>query len=247
MIQEAMEYIAALASKKIHTAHDRSYVIKSDGSHDRLPGPDYVPQALEFHSLSGLVDYVAAAFDDKQQSGSEVIIVDAPDRVRFVGELFGDFQQRKVFACAAPWLSPPFEFGRYLDIEKFVTQLQACFVGDEHTAAILRVVGNIKQNNVATFADDGVTQTVVAQAGLVRVDTVAVPNPVLLRPFRTFPEIDQPASKYVLRMKQDGDDLPTAALFEVTDNRWKHEAVERISKRLGELLDTAGSQAQVFA
>jgi hypothetical protein len=57
---------------------------------------------------------------------------------------------------------------------------------------------------------------------------VDLPNPVRLRPYRTFPEVEQPASLYVMRAKSgQGQDVPSFALFEVEDPVWR--AVARAS------------------
>jgi hypothetical protein len=78
---------------------------------------------------------------------------------------------------------------------------------------------------VLDLKDDGTTQQVSASAGLAKVALVDVPNPVTLRPYRTFPEVEQPESEYVFRAKSgQGDDLPAVALFEVEDPSWRSTA-----------------------
>ena len=185
---------------------------------------------------------------DGSDPSTLAFIVDGPDKVRLAGSLTAEFRQREVLASASPYLSKPFDFGRYLDIETFVTSLQSGFEQDENTATILKIVGNISQEVVATLVDDGVSQQVTARAGIAKQANVVVPNPVSLRPFRTFPEVFQPWSKYVLRVKRGGEGaLPSAALFEVGDNAWKHAAVDSIAKRIGELLTAAKVKAVVLA
>jgi hypothetical protein len=54
---------------------------------------------------------------------------------------------------------------------------------------------------------------------------------VELRPYRTFREIEQPASKFVLRVKRGGEgQKPGCALFEADGGFWKLEAIENIRK-----------------
>lgn len=59
-----------------------------------------------------------------------------------------------------------------------------------------------------------------------------VPNPVKLKPYRTFLEVDQPVSEFIFRMKQDKYDGVLCALFEADGGAWKMEATERIKKYL---------------
>jgi hypothetical protein len=51
---------------------------------------------------------------------------------------------------------------------------------------MLKVVGNIQEDNVKSVSDDGTSQAVVARIGVASVGNVEVPNPVTLAPYRTF-------------------------------------------------------------
>ena len=61
---------------------------------------------------------------------------------------------------------------------------------------------------------------------------MVVPNPVLLKPYRTFIEVQQPESAFIFRM-QDG---PRAALFEADGGAWRIEAMENIRAYLAKEL-----------
>jgi hypothetical protein len=102
-------------------------------------------------------------------------------------------------------------------------------------AKVLSIVGNIKEESVKNTGDDGVTQTVTARAGIARVENVEVPNPVMLYPYRTFREVAQPGSLFVLRLRT-GQVAPTCALFEADGGRWRLEAIDRIAAYLREKL-----------
>lgn len=72
---------------------------------------------------------------------------------------------------------------------------------------MLKVVGNIQEDNVKNVEDDGISQAVVAKIGVASVGNVEVPNPVSHVPFRTFVEVNQPVS--IFRMKNG----PNCVLF----------------------------------
>jgi hypothetical protein len=130
-------------------------------------------------------------------------------------------------------MTPNITFERFMDTEQFNIMLQSCFLENADRAAVLKVVGNIKEDNVRTTGDNGVTQVVTAKAGVSTVSDVIVPNPVTLCPFRTFPEVDQPESQFVFRMKEG----PCAALFEADGGKWKIYAMQNVKKYLAEKLD----------
>ena len=60
---------------------------------------------------------------------------------------------------------------------------------------------------------------------------VIVPNPVKLRPYRTFAEIEQPESSYVFRIK-DTDRGPAFKLVEADGDLWKNDVMKKIKEYL---------------
>lgn len=121
---------------------------------------------------------------------------------------------------------------RALHIGDFI-KLQSCFVKDQERDLVLKVVGNIKEDAVKNYGDDGIAQTVTAKVGVASVENVVVPNPVTLRPYRTFQEILQPSSDFVFRMKTG----PAAALFEADGGAWQNEAIVTIKSHLVLMLE----------
>ena len=70
------------------------------------------------------------------------------------------------------------------------------------------------------------------KTGIASKGEAVVPNPVRLRPFRTFVEVEQPESAFVFRMRQDSDDGVECAVFEADGGAWKNAAMENIKKYL---------------
>lgn len=61
-------------------------------------------------------------------------------------------------------------------------------------------------------------------------------NPVTLRPYRTFLEVEQPESKFIFRIREGSDGQPMFKLVEADGGLWKYEAVDAIKKYLTENL-----------
>lgn len=76
------------------------------------------------------------------------------------------------------------------------------------------------------------SQKVTVKTGVASVSDAVVPNPVTLAPYRTFPEVEQPESKFIFRMKEG----PTAALFEADGGAWRNTAILGIKEYLKEAL-----------
>lgn len=73
--------------------------------------------------------------------------------------------------------------------------------------------------------DNGVTQTVEARQGVALNALVEVKPRVLLRPFRTFLEVEQPESEFLLRVHPEEG----IGFFEADGGIWKLEAKKNIA------------------
>lgn len=214
MIKEALQYIIGLGKAEIHRVNKQNY---SDKKLHLIEDPTAAPFTV--HTLSGLVDYVSSGVDKQEKI---IVHVVSPTEVRIESPLNGD-KERDYFIRAEA-LIPEFRFDSWYDTENFNIKLQSCFVKSDDRDIMLKVVGNITEDQVKTVSDDGVSQAVVAKVGVASVGNVEVPNPVSLAPYRTFVEIDQPVSDFVFRM-QNG---PKCALFEADGGAWKNQAIQNI-------------------
>jgi hypothetical protein len=196
-----------------------------------VPVKDPAVPILSVGTLEGFADYIEANIDGLEKTTLIIHVIDF-NAVSLLSKLDGSFPQRNTYIQAKSE-SLKFSFGQYYDVESFNIALQSMFIQDGETANVLKVVGNVKEEGVRQFNDNGITQEVTVKAGISRVENIAVPNPVVLRPFRTFVEIEQPASKFVFRMKSGKDGQPpTCALFEADGGKWKQDAIEGIARWL---------------
>ncbi len=222
MIKEALQYLVGMGKAEKHEVNGQFYSDK----------PLYLlrsatADSLIVHSLSGLVEYLKSEYEWDERLMIHVV---SPTEVRVFDSL-NENANRNYFIRAEAMV-PSFHFGNFYDTESFNIKLQSVFVKNEDRDVVLKVVGNIREDDVKTFGDDGVSQTVTAKAGVANVADVVVPNPVALKPFRTFIEVEQPASDFVFRM-QNG---PRCAIFEADGGAWKLSAMRNIERYLKEKL-----------
>jgi hypothetical protein len=195
----------------------------------RQPTPD----AIVVRNLSGLVDYLKSNYDNQPPV---LVHVESPTTVNVYSTYNRDMQRNVLLTAKA--LLPEIPFKQFMDAEQFNILLQSCFVPNEDRASLLAVVGNIQEQNVATVGDDGVSQQVTAKTGVATLSPVLVPNPVHLKPFRTFVEIEQPRSQFIFRMRTG----PQAALFEADGGAWKLDAIHAIKVYLQNTLIVEGEE-----
>jgi hypothetical protein len=221
MIKEALQYIVNLGKVETKNIGDSIY------STDKLYlVSELVPESLKVRSLSGLVEYLISGFDKDELSDKKMVHVVSPTEVVAFSSFNRDFKRNDYIQATA--MFPSFQFDRWYDAENFNIKLQSTFVKNEDRDIMLKVVGNIKEENVRHIGDDGISQAVQAKTGVATVSTVKVPNPVVLAPFRTFVEVQQPESEFIFRM-QNG---PQCALFEADGGAWKLQAMRNIKEYL---------------
>lgn len=209
---------------------------------DTLPKAPATPGVLKLGTLQGLVSYLNANRDGLKREELTVQVVN-PRQVDVRERMTeGDFRRRQLVAQVELDLFAPdaFKFGVFQELEPFIIGLQASFADTADKAAILKLIGNVKDEAVKVSVDDGVTQTVTARQGAVLGQNVEVPTTHELAPYRTFREVEQPVGKYLLRLRTGG---PTVALFEADGGAWKLEAIERVRVYLVDKLVVTGLPA----
>lgn len=183
---------------------------------------------LHTNSLSSVADYIKsnADFDALASDGRKIIHVEDEKTVWLYTEM-NSFKKRSALLFASAWVSS-FPFGQWLSLENFIISVQANFVTDEHRDELLSFVATVKQDTGVEQQDDGVTQKVTTRSGVSLSRTSKVPNPITLRPFRTFSEAEQPESTFVFRIKAEEGGGVKAALFAADGEAWRHDAILKI-------------------
>lgn len=225
MLKEMLDRIREISNAEVLEIGGKKYTTQAVN-----PVKDAQPAALCVSTLTGLVGYCVANVDSLEH-GKLIVHVEDHANVKLLSALHGDFAQRDCLLHVKADLLQ-MKFNTWVESGPFNIFMQACFQETEDRAAVLKVVGNIRESAVKDTSDDGVSQEVTVKAGIARVDNVKVPNPVVLKPFRTFTEVDQPASQFVFRMKTG----PECMLVEADGGAWRNEARQNIKQYLADNL-----------
>lgn len=208
------------------------------------PDPDDVvmPDIFGAFTLQGLVDWIKADVDKMFTQGKPAALVNvaSPHEVVVYGPLTGDAMQRPMLAHCF-YTAPDIPFETFVDAETLAITMQATFKQDEARDAVLGVMSNLSEQQSAQTSDDGFSQRVTIKSGVQEIDSKVLKNPAPLRPMRTFPEVEQPVSPFVVRFKEG----KKAALFNADGGAWKVAAVKNIGSFLRKELE--GTNTVVIA
>ena len=228
MIAKAIDKIIGLARPTTVTVNDNQY---STVPLTRVAKEIRADDPLEVATLTSFVRYIKDFKENFKDFTPLLLHVVSPTRVELTTALDSDRRRETLMIAEAE--IPRIPFGKYIDNEQMLITVQSMFIDDPETdrAAVLKFAGTVTSGSIKEYGDDGVTQKATIKQGVASKAEGIVPSPCVLRPFRTFAEVEQPASKFIFRMRDTRDEVE-AALFEADGGAWKNEARENIRKYL---------------
>lgn len=137
--------------------------------------------------------------------------------------LDSDEERFDLYRCLAD--VPKVTIGQYMSYENAVIELRSLYIPGADTEYLLKLLSSISSESKVTSSDNGVTQKVEAKSGIALNSVVEIKPRVNLQPFRTFLEVSQPDSDFLLRISDRGE----VGLFQADGGAWKLEATRNIA------------------
>ena len=220
MIKSALEYIIGLKKPETIEIDGRTFI---NGGYHPVLSP--YNATVNLHTLTGLVDII------KKEYGGEnlVINIKSHTEVEVVSCVYGEEMQRDIHYTVTAIL-PSLNFGRSMEMESFIIELQSKFMPDENRNNLLNFASRVRFDDNQEIYDNGVSQMVTVKTGVAKLENTQTPNPVKLRPFRTFHNVEQPASDFIFRIDKNRGFM----LVEADGGAWKSEAMQNIKAYLQE-------------
>lgn len=190
-----------------------------------------LPKPYMLSTLKGLIEYVKSNVDGTTEAKA-IVHVASPTMVSVVGPTIGFQKQRPTYAIAT-FADDNHPFGNQLTLEHFMVWLRSRFVPTQDSEATIKALSGVKDGEVRNVVDTGLSQEISIKVGVDMTDRGQVKNPVLLQPYRTFREVEQPRSEFLIRLTS-GEKLPLVTLHEADGGTWKVEAILKIAAFLRE-------------
>lgn len=223
---ETIDRIIDLASVQTLAFHALEYTDRPI----HIVNPPAIAKVLVI-TLTALVDLFESNFEDIQSEKS-VFHVTSETGVDAYANASNDYAQRTNFIKASFANVKSFSFDAWLDQEAFIIGLQAHVKDSVDRQYLLDLTSRIAVNEQLEIVDNGISQEVTAKTGTSLSKTLNVKPRVTLSPFRTFREIEQPASEFVFRVRKSTRGTPELALFEADGGAWKLTAMKSIAEYL---------------
>lgn len=197
--------------------------------------PPYVdrPSRIEVNSLDSICKLIRT---EREKVGTTVMVrIKDARNVEVYTTYLDDFSRNSLYAAKAD--VPDIRTG-FREHEQALIELRSLFMPNEGVTYLLDLLSRMSKENSVTSKDNGVTQSVEAKKGVSLLEYMEIRPRVFLQPFRTFLEVPQPESEFLLRVGEEGE----IGLFEADGGVWQLEAKRNIAdyfaKELCDLIDT---------
>ena len=231
MLKEFVNRLMELAAPTIHEVDGSVY---SNQEMVLVQDKKPMPRCID---LTGLDSICKMVRNEAEHVGLQIFIqVKDYKSVTVFTELDEDEDRLYLYKCSAD--TPDVTMGYFMDYEKAVIELRSLYIPNNGTKYLLQLLGSISNESKVTTSDNGVTQKVEAKSGIALSSMVEIEPRVTLQPFRTFVEVAQPESEFLLRINDRGQ----IGMFPADGGVWKLEATRNVAAyfedKLKDLIET---------
>lgn len=225
MNKELAQYIVSIAQEAPKTIEvgGRTFMVHRGDVREIKEGRI---SPLHTNTLTSIIDYI------KMPGGPDewVIHVERHDKVVLTTHATGIDNERDVFVIAEI-KAPGFPCDEFHDAEKFMVMAMSRLFDTPDKKRLLDFIGDIQDVEEQRVKDNGTSQTITARSGIATVADKGVPNPMELAPFRSFPDVAQTISPFILRVRK-GQQCPQVGIFEADGGAWKSDTIREIAAHL---------------
>lgn len=239
MIKAAIEKIQQMCQEHITEVDGNSYLISNDGNITQIkPEPEY-PSSIDLCSLDALVKFVKT----EAVHNHDMVYVTVPchKTVSCFSHPYKELQERRVYLYEAHATDVP-GWGEKttMSFEEALIALRTRFESTSDTEYALKLLSDITTGSKVTYNDNGVATSVVTKTGIDLQKNAAIRPIITLRPYRTFQEVEQPTSLFLIRINERG-----ITFVEADGGMWKLNARNAVKKYLETALESEISVGKV--
>lgn len=232
MLKEFIEHIQQTTQPIIHETAYAAYAVTANGESKKIADFDCPLEPINLTSLDALVKLVQT--EAVISEPNRPLFITIPDHLtvqcfsRFDVE---DHNRRQTYYIAKATDVPGWESKVQLPFEEAQIALRTRFQDTPDTQYAMRLLTEISTGARITYNDNGVATTVVTKKGIDLQANEAIRPIITLKPYRTFQEVEQPDSMFLIRINERG-----ISFIEADGGMWKLHAREIVKKYLEERL-----------
>ena len=225
MLKAAIDKIQELAKYKIQEVEGRTVFFHGD-EYDEIVPEVIQPEDIALNSLDAMVKMVKTEAMKKYQPPF-YITIPYHNKVHCFAQTEGENKRfcRPYYYTATATDIPGWKTSEQMNFEEAMIALRTRFQNTDDTVYALKLLSDITTGSKVTYNDNGIATSVVTRKGIDLQTNAAIKPIVSLRPYRTFQEVEQPASDFLIRINEKG------ILFTEADGgMWKLKARNTIKE-----------------
>ena len=230
MLKEFIEHIQKTTQPLIQQVGDSTFAIGSDGSAEEIRPTIDRPDTLPLHSLDALVKLVCS----EAVHAEKPLYITVPDHltVRCFGQPMAKERfYRQAYYEAGATDVPGWEAKTQMGFEEAQIALRTRFQETDDTLYAMKLLSDISCGAKVVYNDNGIATTVTTQKGVALQTNEQIRPLIKLRPYRTFQEVEQPESIFLIRVNERG-----ITFTEADGGMWKLKARQTVKAFLEEQL-----------
>lgn len=229
MLKAAIEKICEMSKPIIREVEGRTFHIH-DGKADEIRPEVDGPEVLELNSLEALVKMIKTEAKVLYKSPF-YITIPTHRTVRCFAHPEGDRYYRPFYYNVTATDVPGWKAEETLGFETAMIALRSRFQHTDDATYALKLLSDITNGSKVTYTDNGIATSVVTKTGVSLQTNEAIRPIVNLKPYRTFQEVEQPSSPFLIRINERG-----ILFMEADGGMWKLTARQTIKKFFEEAL-----------
>ena len=202
MLREVIEHVQKTAQPVIlHDDMGNDFCVNLNGDVSQIHSDIFYPKTLELNSLDALVKMVKTEATNMESplyitipTHMKVICYGQPRKnERFLRQLYYEANATDV---------PGWEEKVSMDFEEAQVAMRTRFQNTEDVLYLQKLLSEISMGSKVTRNDNGVATTIVTKKGIDMQQQSTIRPILTLRPYRTFQEVDQPESTFLIRVDE---------------------------------------------
>jgi hypothetical protein len=241
MLKAAIEKIQEMSKPVIQVIEGRTFSVNTDGEASEIRPTIDLAHTLSLRSLDALVKMIKTEAVNKYAAPFYIMIPDhmtvrcfaqPKEEIRNIRQVFYEVNATDV---------PGWEAEAQLGFEAAQIAMRTRFQETPDTTYALKLLSEISNGAKITFSDNGIATSVVTQKGVSLQTNESIRPIVSLKPYRTFQEVDQPASQFLIRINEHG-----ISFIEADGGMWKLAARKTIKEYFDKALENEISNGTVI-
>lgn len=239
MIKAAIEKIQELCGPHLFAVDSQNYLADQTGRYTQIKPDLEMVDCICLSSLDALVQFVKT----EAVKNHETVYITIPDHktVHCFTHPYARLRMNRENLYTADATDVP-GWGEKVSLpfEEALIALRTRFQSTPDTDYALKLLSDITTGSKVTFNDNGIATSVVTKRGIDLQANAAIRPIISLRPYRTFQEVEQPESQFLIRINERA-----ITFIEADGGMWKLAARNTVKAYLAKALEEEAAAGAV--